>query len=154
MKNRAPLWLAVFWSVCFCVAGLAQQNSTSNAEHDLFNAANHERSAHGLPALQWSEALASAARKHALKMAGAGTVSHQLPGEPNLAARATQAGARFVWLSENINQGANPAAIQQGWLDSPLHRANLLDADMNSIGVGVAERHGQLFAVEDFSKAR
>jgi hypothetical protein len=30
----------------------------------------------------------------------------------------------------------------------------MLDSDMDSIGVGVAERAGQLFAVEDFSKAK
>jgi uncharacterized protein YkwD len=34
------------------------------------------------------------------------------------------------------------------------HRANILDADMNSIGVGVAERGGQLFVVEDFADLR
>jgi hypothetical protein len=30
----------------------------------------------------------------------------------------------------------------------------MLDSDMDSIGVGVVERRGQLFAVEDFSKAK
>jgi hypothetical protein len=30
----------------------------------------------------------------------------------------------------------------------------MLDADMDSIGVGVVERGGQLFAVEDFAKAK
>jgi hypothetical protein len=30
----------------------------------------------------------------------------------------------------------------------------MLDADMDSIGVGVVEHGGQLFAVEDFSKAK
>jgi uncharacterized protein YkwD len=39
-------------------------------------------------------------------------------------------------------------------LRSPNHRANILDSDMDSIGVGVADRGGQLFAVEDFSKAK
>jgi uncharacterized protein YkwD len=39
-------------------------------------------------------------------------------------------------------------------MESPLHRANILDTDMDSAGVGVAERNGQLYAVEDFSKAK
>jgi uncharacterized protein YkwD len=39
-------------------------------------------------------------------------------------------------------------------MKSPPHRANILDKDMDSIGVGVVERGGQLFAVEDFSQAR
>jgi uncharacterized protein YkwD len=37
---------------------------------------------------------------------------------------------------------------------SPPHRANILDRDMDSIGVGVVERDRQFFAVEDFSQAR
>jgi uncharacterized protein YkwD len=37
---------------------------------------------------------------------------------------------------------------------SPQHRANILDSDMDSVGIGVAERNGQMFAVEDFCKAK
>jgi len=39
-------------------------------------------------------------------------------------------------------------------MHSPPHRANLLDKDMDSVGIGVVERNGELFAVEDFSKAK
>jgi uncharacterized protein YkwD len=39
-------------------------------------------------------------------------------------------------------------------MKSPPHRANVLDTDMDSIGVGVVEHGGKMFAVEDFSKAR
>jgi uncharacterized protein YkwD len=37
---------------------------------------------------------------------------------------------------------------------SSAHRANILDSDMDSIGIGVAERGGQLFVVEDFANAK
>ena len=39
-------------------------------------------------------------------------------------------------------------------MKSPPHRANILDKDMNSVGIGVVEQRGQLFAVEDFSQER
>jgi len=39
-------------------------------------------------------------------------------------------------------------------MKSPPHRANILDRDMDSIGVGVVEQGGQFFAVEEFSQAR
>jgi len=35
-----------------------------------------------------------------------------------------------------------------------LHRSNILDTDMDTVGMGVAQGNGQLFAVEDFSKAK
>jgi uncharacterized protein YkwD len=37
-------------------------------------------------------------------------------------------------------------------MHSQSHRANILDMDMNSIGVGVVEQGHQLFAVEDFAQ--
>jgi uncharacterized protein YkwD len=38
-------------------------------------------------------------------------------------------------------------------MKSAQHRANILDTAMDPAGIGVAERRGQMFAVEDFSKA-
>jgi uncharacterized protein YkwD len=87
-------------------------------------------------------------------MAEQGTISHQLPGEPNLLSRAKAAGAQFSWISENLDEGQNATAIHQSFVRSPQHRANILDSDMDSVGIGLAERNGQMFAVEDFSKAK
>jgi len=119
----------------------------------LFESANRERAAHGLPPLNWSATLAGAARQHALRMAAQNTLSHQLPGEPGMAARASQAGAHFSSLAENIAEGPSAETIHREWMNSPPHRANLLDAQLDSVGVAVAERDGALFAVEDFSLA-
>ena len=44
--------------------------------------------------------------------------------------------------------------INSQFLSSPKHRANILDTDMNSAGIGVVERDGELFAVEDFAQVR
>ena len=130
------------------------QSSASAAELQLFASVNRARRAQGLAALRWNNALATAARRHAGMMAERGSAAHGFAGEPNLASRVTQAGARFVWLSENVVQGSGIAAIQSELLSSPNHRANMLDADMDSIGIGIVERGGQIFAVEDFCKAR
>ncbi len=84
----------------------------------------------------------------------AGNNFHQLSGEPNLLTRARADGAHFSWISENVDEGSNAKAIHQSFMKSPRHQGNILDSDMDSIGVGVAERNGQLYAVEDFSKAK
>jgi uncharacterized protein YkwD len=136
-------------------AGVAQKQSrTASPERQLFDATNRERLAHGLPALQWNDALAVAARKHAGEMAHKEALSHQFPGEPSLPSRVKQAGAHFVWLSENVALGTNTTLIHAAFVKSPQHRANILDTDMNVMGIGIVERNGQLFAVEDFSKAK
>src|ERR1700689_2656741 len=119
----------------------------------LFESANHERAARGLAPMKWSAPLAAAARQHALRMAAQNTLSHQLPGEVGMVDRATQAGVRFSSLAENIAEGPSAESIHREWMNSPPHRANLLDPQLDSLGIAVAERNGVMFAVEDFSLA-
>lgn len=140
-------WL-VFVSLSFA------QSGPGAAEKELFARLNKARQAQGLTALKWSDALATAARTHAGVMAQHGQAEHSFPGEPGMAARATRAGARFSSLSENVAQGPTAREIHEEFMHSPNHRANILDADVDSVGVGVVARGGQLFAVEDFCKGR
>jgi len=153
---RTIAQVAIFFFITFVIvlspSACAQQ--TRSAEQELFHAVNQERRAHGLPSLQWDEALSNAARTHAQRMAQQGTISHQLSGEPNLLTRARADGAHFGWISENVDEGSNAKAIHQSFMKSPRHQGNILDSDMDSIGVGIAERNGQLYAVEDFCKAK
>ena len=133
---------------------LMAQVGASAAEEQLFASVNRARRNVGLPALKWNESLAVAAKRHAAIMAQHGEAQHGFAGEPALASRVTQAGARFVWLSENVALGPRVETIEAEFLRSPNHRANILDSDMDSVGIGIVERGGQLFAVEDFSKAK
>jgi uncharacterized protein YkwD len=130
------------------------QTPALRAERGLFAAVNQARRAQGLTPLRWDESLATAARRHAKVMAERGSTQHEFEGEPSLSARVKQAGAHFSWLSENVTQGPTPEFIHVQFMKSPAHRANILDRDMDSIGIGVVERRAQLFAVEDFSQAR
>jgi len=126
-------------------------NSQDGPEQILFQSANRERAARGLPPLAWSAALAEAARQHALRLARQNTLSHQLPGEPDLAGRAARTGARFSTIAENVAEGPSAVSLHEQWMKSPPHRANLLDPQLSSVGIAVAKRNGTLFAVEDFS---
>lgn len=129
------------------------QSEVAGAERALFDALNRERTAQGLPALQWDQALASAAREHAVRMAQRNVLSHQLPGEPAVQDRATQAGARFSLIAENIAVAATPAAIHAAWMQSPHHRENILDPQLTVVGIAVVKGNDGLFAVQDFSQA-
>jgi uncharacterized protein YkwD len=152
ISSRIGAFIAISLTLLL-VEGVAQ-NKAARPERELFDATNRERVAHGLPALQWNDALADAARKHASEMAQKKALAHQFPGEPSLPSRVKLAGGRFVWLSENVASGASASLIHAEFLKSTNHRANILDRDMDSTGIGIADRNGQLFAVEDFSKAK
>jgi Cysteine-rich secretory protein family len=125
----------------------------SAADITLLNAANRDRAGAGLPALQWDPVLAAAAHQHALRMAQMNTLSHQFPGEPPVQDRARQAGARFSLIAENVAEGSSVTGLHTQWMNSPPHRANLLDPELNSVGISVVQSGNLLFAVEDFSAA-
>jgi uncharacterized protein YkwD len=148
---------AALVSALVCAALLSSaraQPAPTGEQRALFDAVNHERCGQGLPPLRWNDALADAAQRHAQEMARQNSVSHTLPGEPSVAARATKAGARFTWISENIVQSASAVGAHEQFLKSPNHRANILDGDMDSVGIGITRGRGQLFVVEDFAKIK
>jgi len=123
------------------------------AEKSLFDSLNHERSVKGLPLAKWDEGLARAARKHAALMAEENVVAHQLPGEAALVRRAQEAGASISYITENIGRAEFVKDFHPGWMNSPGHRANILDSGINSVGIAVVEGAEDLFAVEDFALA-
>ena len=66
----------------------------------------------------------------------------------------TRVGVHFTALAENVDASSSAEETHSRFLNSPPHRANILDADMDSIGIGVVRSHHQVFAVEDFSRAK
>jgi hypothetical protein len=129
------------------------QTSTRASEQALLRLANGERAAQGLAPLKWSAPLAGAAHDHALLLAQKNKLSHQLPGEPGLVERASRFGALFSIIAENVAEGPGAEKIHEQWMNSPPHRANLLNPKLNSVGIALENRDGILFAVEDFSRA-
>lgn len=128
------------------------QGPASVAAQYLFHAANAERAQHGLRALRWDDALSRAATLHAREMADRESISHQYPGEEDLADRAQSAGAQFSVVAENVAEAPNAVTIHDAWMHSPDHRANLLDERVDRIGIGVLVRNGEVYAVEDFDR--
>ncbi|HUD14248.1 MAG TPA: CAP domain-containing protein [Terracidiphilus sp.] len=124
----------------------------SQAEQ-LFVLGNQARAAQGLRPLQWDPALAAAALNHCARMAAEGPISHQYAGEPDLSQRAGRAGAHFSLIEENVAVGAYPAQIHQAWMNSHGHRENLLNPEVNRVGVAVVARGDDLYAVVDFGRA-
>jgi hypothetical protein len=115
--------------------------------------ANQARAAVGAGPLQWDPALAEAARRHCLRMAAEGPISHRYEGEPDVDARAEQTGAHFSLIEENVATGPTPAAIHDEWMHSSGHRTNLLNPAVDRVGVAVVASRGNLYAVADYERS-
>jgi uncharacterized protein YkwD len=129
----------------------AAENNLTVAEQYLFAAANEARSNQGLPPLRLDPVLTEASALHAREMANHNAISHQFDGEPELATRGANVGAHFSLISENVGEAPSSVIIQDLWMHSPGHRANLLDPNVDTIGIAIVTSNNQLYAVEDFA---
>ncbi|WP_158749506.1 CAP domain-containing protein [Acidobacterium sp. S8] len=132
--------------------GVAQQ-LPNDQQQKLLTLTNQARMDQGLQPLHWDASLAAAAQGHAQKMFDQKALSHQLPGEPDLQARAGQAGAHFREIAENVAMGNGAEGVQQEWMKSSPHRANILDPKLTNVGIGVVEHAGYWYAAVVFDSA-
>jgi uncharacterized protein YkwD len=96
----------------------------------------------------WNEPLARAARAHSEDMARNSYFSHTSRDGRSPSDRVERAGYNFRGTAENIAAGQmTPEAVMAGWVSSPGHCANLMDAGYTDMGVALASnRQSQMGA--------
>jgi uncharacterized protein YkwD len=124
------------------------------AEQQLLELANHDRSQTGASPLTLDVGLSQAARAHAEEMFAARQLSHQFDGEPSLPQRlAAMTKLQLDQEGENIALDFDAEQAQQHLMLSPPHRANLLNPAFNVVGLGVVRGGDRLYIVQDFGHA-
>jgi hypothetical protein len=156
MRCRLPIVSMMTFALVMTVVARAQNSSMNDDERsaaaDLLQATNQDRSSQGLEPLHPNTELTKAAWEHAQRMVASGALSHQLPGEPDIIVRVQQVGLHASTVGENVAEAPTAGEINDEWMHSPPHRANLLDPRVNTVGIAIVQRHGELYAVEDFAR--
>jgi uncharacterized protein YkwD len=149
-------WTAILLTIATSVWGLGEAgyDYKARAEQEILQLINQARRQRGLPQLDENAQLREAARSHARLMASNQTLSHQLAGEPILRKRLALAGVHFHTDGETVAFDESPEAAQQSLMQSPPHRAIILDPEYNAVGVGIVERNGTVWVTEDFARLR
>jgi stress response protein SCP2 len=107
---------------------------------DVVTRTNAERAQHGLRPLTVDARLAHAAQAHSDDMVRRSFFAHENPDGQQVWDRAVAAGYVYRKVAENIAAGQRTAdEVVRGWMNSPGHRANILDGELTQIGVGCAE---------------
>ena len=109
--------------------------------------------------LALDSALTRAALEHSRDMAAHDTFDHRGRDGSTPAMRVDRAGFRdHRIVGENIAAGAmTPAEVTQGWLASPAHCENIMDARFTFIGIAYAENlhtRSAVFWTQDFAAHR
>ena len=149
LRCLAALTLLLVWSV---LPGQAGAQPTDHGEYvgRVLQLTNEERARAGLQPLVANPQLMHAAQGYSDLMAGTGCFSHGCGPTPELARRLEAAGYEgWSNVGENIAMGySTPEQVVSAWMESPGHRANILNPRFAEIGVGYAPGGSRYWAQE------
>lgn len=114
--------------------------SSNFGNSTLLQDTNNQRSADHENALTLNSQLEAAAQAKANDMVSKDYWSHDSPDGKTPWAFITTAGYHYQMAGENLAYGFDSAGnTVAGWMNSPTHRANILNADYKDVGFGVAQ---------------
>lgn len=106
----------------------------------LVDLTNGDRSASSLGGLAWSPLLTAAAQAKAEDMATKEYFAHVSPEGKNSWYWFSQVGYTFLFAGENLAVDFSDSVdVERAWMNSPTHRANILDGHFTEIGIATAQ---------------
>lgn len=131
--RRIAFALSVFFSVFF----FSTQAHARNIVQEMVDMINQTRYANGLGQVWFDDVLGNAAGAHARDMAQRNYLSHDTPEGWSAHFRARGWGwPDFLPFGEIIGSASEPGQMLQQWLNSPMHRGQILDGRYRQIGIG------------------
>src|ERR1700753_1105282 len=112
------------------------------APREDFFYVNQQRVAQGDHALGWNRTSAAKAQAWAPHMADTNTLSHSVLTDG--------VGSGWSTLGENVGTGGAVHDVHVGFMNSPVHRADILNPSFSSMGVGVAQSGGRIWVAAVF----
>lgn len=116
---------------------------------------NEERADAGCRPLTADGTLGRVADTYAGVMADTQRLSHTGPDGSTVGDRVTRSGYTWSSVGENIARGqADAEAVVDAWMNSPGHRANILNCSFRELGIGVDQGSGGPWWTQVFATGR
>ncbi|MDP4118054.1 MAG: CAP domain-containing protein [Bacillota bacterium] len=114
--------------------------ATTEFAKEVLSLVNQQRANYGLKALSYSTKLEAVAYLHSEDMAKNNYFSHTSLAGQSPFDRLKDAGITYSIAEENIAAGQKtPQEVMDSWMNSEGHRANILNADVTEMGIGIYE---------------
>ena len=116
-------------------------------EMQMFNLVNQERAKMGLKALKIHEGLVKLARLKSKDMIDLGYFAHQYPTYGSPFDMMRSAGISYSYAGENLAGASTVSRAHTSLMNSPGHRANILNANYTHVGIGIVNGgpYGKMF---------
>ncbi|MGW2117039.1 CAP domain-containing protein [Streptomyces zhihengii] len=136
-------------------SGGGSDSTPDGVEAQVLALVNKERAAAGCGPVTANAKLTKAADDYSDVMAASGVMSHTGPDGSTMTSRVEAAGYAWSTLGENIARGqADAEAVMDAWMNSPGHRANILNCSFDELGVGVHMGDGGPWWTQNFGAGR
>lgn len=123
---------------------------SSSAASEVVRLTNSARSQNGYAALVEDGALSEAAAVRAREIAR--SFSHTRPSGASFSSALSESGVSYLRAGENIASGQKSASeVVNAWMNSPGHRANILNSSYSRIGSASVNIDGTLYWVQLFA---
>ncbi|MEV6962099.1 CAP domain-containing protein [Streptomyces sp. NPDC051207] len=117
--------------------------AASSVAQRIAELVNAERARRGCGPVRHDDVLRTAARRHAVDMDARNYFGHTNPDGAGPGERINAAGYEWRTYGENLARGPEtPGEVMEAWMDSPEHRAIILDCAFQEMGVGVHDGAG------------
>ena len=130
-------------------SGTSQSNTSSLTadELEVFDLINKQRTNNGLPALKIDEELQNVARIKAQDMVNKSYFAHESPTYGTPFNMMKNFGITYKTAGENIAGNSSNSGAVTAWMNSPGHRANILNSSYNYTGLAVVSspRYGKVY---------
>ncbi len=126
--------------------------TNTSIEMEVVRLVNIERQKAGLAPFSYSGELSKVARAKSQDMANNNYFSHNSPTYGDPFAMMRSFGIQYRTAGENIAKGYSSAqSVVNGWMNSPGHRANILNSSFGKIGVGYVNAKGTTYWTQMFT---
>ncbi len=121
-----------------------QPSQNNSVQQQILALVNVERKKANLQPLTLNSKLSQAAQNHTNDMVSKSYFSHTSPSGGTMVSRVNATGYVYSTIGENIAAGSSTAtATMTQWMNSPGHRANILNPKFRELGVGYAPSKDQ-----------
>lgn len=136
--------VALFWSV----PALADDDVPfPQLEEKMLEMVNEDRAEHGLGPLEQHDCLADVARAHSRDMQQNNFFAHRSPTTGMVKDRLWEAEVRVQTAAENIARNRSLQRAQADLMNSPSHRAAILDPNLTHCGIGVVKNDTDQYVI-------
>jgi len=149
LKTKIGFAVLLFFVMVFSASSVAEEHNLTAGR--ILKLVNEDRAESGLSQLSLNPTLSLAAFAKAEDMISKNYFAHESPEGNKPWTWFKALGYNYVYAGENLALGySDPQDLEQSWMSSPSHRANILSPYYSEVGLAIVSKNNTSLVVQFF----